>query len=151
MRGAVQFQSTPPVRGATRPRRCNHGYAGVSPDLCGLHHCRRALGPTGLSGRGDRDLVRDHGDCAGELHGKHSGALRDYAICEYDYSMRPAANALKLDTSDARTFMVATQRWKLIHFRGGFRPMLFDLVNDPDELIDLGASDAHGEIIENIT
>ena len=38
--------------------------------------------------------------------------------------------------------MIADKRWKLIHAIG-FRPMLFDLVNDPDELNDLGADPAY--------
>jgi len=84
------------------------------------------------------------------LHGRQKGALHDYVICEYDFSMRPAAAKLNLSTTDAHTFMVATREWKLIHFRGGFRPMLFDLVNDPDELNDLGASAEHEEIIDKL-
>ncbi len=34
--------------------------------------------------------------------------------------------------------MVFDGRWKYIHATG-FRPMLFDLVADPDEFVDLGA------------
>ena len=33
--------------------------------------------------------------------------------------------------------MVATRDWKLVH-APGYPPVLFDLVNDPDELTDLG-------------
>jgi arylsulfatase A-like enzyme len=81
------------------------------------------------------------------LHGRQEAPLRDCVVCEYDYSMRPLADALKLDTREARTFMVADRDWKMIHFEGGFRPMLFDLRNDPDELVDLGESAAHEEVI----
>lgn len=42
--------------------------------------------------------------------------------------------------------MVADKRWKLIHFEGGFRPMLFDLQTDPEEFVDLGASPDHAEV-----
>ncbi|MCB1385832.1 MAG: sulfatase-like hydrolase/transferase [Nitratireductor sp.] len=84
------------------------------------------------------------------LHGRQQGALRGFAICEYDYSMRPAAARLGLSTRDARIFMVATREWKLIHFEGGFRPMLFDLVNDPGELADLGDSGAHRAIVDRL-
>jgi hypothetical protein len=48
---------------------------------------------------------------------------------------------------DAVMFMVADWRWKLIHFEGGYRPMLFDMEADPQELVDLGASAAHEEVI----
>lgn len=81
------------------------------------------------------------------LHGRQDAAPRDHVICEYDYSASPLAARLDLDPADARMFMIADRNWKLIHFEGGYRPMLYDLVNDPQELVDLGESDAHqGEI-----
>ncbi len=85
------------------------------------------------------------------LHGKLEGRLRSHAYCEYDYSMRPLATQFNLDTSDARTFMVTDGKWKLIHFDGGFRPMLFDLEADPDELEDLGANAEHLDTINRLT
>ena len=68
---------------------------------------------------------------------------RDAVYCEYDYSASPLAGKLELHPDDARMFMVFDGRWKMIHFEGGFRPMLFDLDTDPGELEDLGASPAH--------
>lgn len=44
-------------------------------------------------------------------------------------------------------FMVADKHWKLIHCEGGFRPILFDLQNDPDERVDLAEDPDHQEII----
>jgi len=38
--------------------------------------------------------------------------------------------------------MVRDRRWKYIHAEG-FRPILFDLDSDRDELVDLGAAPAH--------
>ncbi len=70
------------------------------------------------------------------LHGK-TPEWRDYVISEYDYSVTPQASALGLEPSDCRLFMVFDGRYKLMHAEGGFRPMLFDLQSDPDELIDL--------------
>jgi len=67
---------------------------------------------------------------------------RDYAISEYDYScqvFRPETGRTPLD---CRTYMVATRDWKFIH-APGFPPALFDLANDPDELVDLGTSPDH--------
>ena len=46
--------------------------------------------------------------------------------------------------------MVVTDSWKFVHAEGGFRPMLFDLETDPDELHDLGDSAEHAEIIETM-
>ncbi|MFD1194463.1 sulfatase-like hydrolase/transferase [Seohaeicola saemankumensis] len=71
---------------------------------------------------------------------------RDAVFCEYDYSATPLANKLGLHPKLARMFMVFDGRWKMIHFEGGFRPMLFDLDSDPGEVDDLGASDAHADI-----
>ena len=82
------------------------------------------------------------------LHGRDRKALRDYVICEMDFSSSPLADKLGLGVRDAVMFMVADKKWKLTHFEGGFRPMLFDLEEDPDELVDLGESEAHAHVIE---
>jgi arylsulfatase A-like enzyme len=66
---------------------------------------------------------------------------RAYTISEYDYSMQPAAAKLGVAPRDARLFMIADRRWKLIH-AVGFPPLLFDLETDPDELVDRGADPA---------
>jgi arylsulfatase A-like enzyme len=55
--------------------------------------------------------------------------------------MQPAATKLGVAPRDARLFMIADRRWKLIH-AVGFAPMLFDLETDPDELVDRGAEPA---------
>jgi len=75
------------------------------------------------------------------LHGRGDADWRKYAISEYDYATRDARIELGLDQADARLIMVRDRRWKYIHAEG-FRPMLFDLEADPDELIDLGADEA---------
>jgi arylsulfatase A-like enzyme len=71
------------------------------------------------------------------LRGGSSSGWRTYTISEYDYSIQPAAETLGIAPRDARLFMIADKRWKLIH-AVGFRPMLFDLKTDPDELDDRG-------------
>ncbi|MBV7380614.1 sulfatase-like hydrolase/transferase [Maritimibacter dapengensis] len=81
------------------------------------------------------------------LHGT-GNPDREVSFCEYDFGHTPQAEAMKLAPNDARMFMVATRDWKLIHFEGGFRPILFDLANDPNELVDLGKSPDHAEHIE---
>ncbi|MEX0368645.1 MAG: sulfatase/phosphatase domain-containing protein, partial [Ruegeria sp.] len=82
------------------------------------------------------------------LHGDTPDRWRDYVVSEYDYSGTPAAAALDLDPRAARLFMLADKRWKFVHADGGFRPLLFDLENDPDELNDLGASPDHQDIVD---
>lgn len=81
------------------------------------------------------------------LHGQRPETLRDFVICEYDYSASPIADKLGMNARDAVMFMVADKEYKLIHFEGGARPILFDLANDPNELTDLGDSPAHADII----
>ena len=70
------------------------------------------------------------------LHGR-TPRWRDFLISEYDYSITPMRDVVGVAPRDARLFMVFDGRFKLIHAEGGFRPMLFDLENDPDELDDL--------------
>ena len=64
---------------------------------------------------------------------------RDYAVSEYDYATRQSRLELGVNQTDARLLMIFDGRWKYIHAEG-FRPLLFDLQNDPDELHDLGAA-----------
>ncbi len=52
------------------------------------------------------------------------------------------AGQLGVAPRDARLFMVFDGRWKMMHAEGGFRPMLFDTLTDPDEVNDLGADPA---------
>jgi arylsulfatase A-like enzyme len=75
---------------------------------------------------------------------------RGYVISEYDYSATPQAVKLGVDPKDARLFMVFDGRYKMMHSAAGFRPMLFDLKEDPDEFYDLGESSEHSEIIEKL-
>jgi arylsulfatase A-like enzyme len=73
--------------------------------------------------------------------GRPPHAWRRAVFSEYDYAMLPVAAKLGVEPRNARLFMVADKRWKYIH-APGFRPMLFDLRSDPQELRDLGADPA---------
>jgi len=84
------------------------------------------------------------------LHGVEPESWREFAISEFDYSATAMAVELGLEPRDARLFMVADKRWKFMHAEGGFRPMLFDMENDPDEFEDLGNSAAHQDVIERM-
>lgn len=72
-------------------------------------------------------------------------ALRDAAVSEIDYSFREARLELGQDPRRCRGYMVRTKRWKYV-FWEGFRDQLFDLEEDPQELRDLGASEATREV-----
>ncbi|WP_255519440.1 sulfatase-like hydrolase/transferase [Alexandriicola marinus] len=82
------------------------------------------------------------------LRDRDAGPVRDYVICEYDFSGSPLAEVLDVEPDAARIFMIADKSWKLIHFESGDRPMLFDLENDPDELNDLGTDPDSKDVID---
>ncbi|PSL21991.1 sulfatase-like hydrolase/transferase [Shimia abyssi] len=75
---------------------------------------------------------------------------REFAVSEYDYSATPQAVKLGVEPRDARLFMVFDGRYKLMHAEGGFRPMLFDLQQDPEEFHDLAKGDAHEAEIDRL-
>ncbi len=79
------------------------------------------------------------------LRGETPDMWRDFVISENDYGISPGTAAFAATVDDPRQFMVATRQWKYIHAQG-FRPMLFDLEADPNELNDLGLSAAHSDI-----
>jgi arylsulfatase A-like enzyme len=67
---------------------------------------------------------------------------REFAISEYDYATREARELLGITQDKAQLFMIRDARWKMIYAEG-FRPMLFDLEGDPQELLDLGGNPNH--------
>ena len=82
------------------------------------------------------------------LQGKTVLNWREYAISEFDYSPTPMAVTLKVKPKDARIFMVADKKWKFMHAEGGFRPMLFDLENDPHEYLDIASDPNYSNILD---
>jgi arylsulfatase A-like enzyme len=72
---------------------------------------------------------------------------REYAVSEYDYSITPAATKLGTTARESHLVMICDDHWKFVH-ADGFRPMLFDLEADPDELVDLGGGSDHDEILD---
>jgi len=72
-------------------------------------------------------------------------AWRDAVFSELDYSFREARLILKRNPHECRAMMVRTERWKYVWWQD-FRPMLFDLANDPHEQKDLGADPVHADI-----
>jgi arylsulfatase A-like enzyme len=74
------------------------------------------------------------------LRGAKPASWRSFVISEYDYSIQ-YGGAFDTAPRDERLFMVADKDWKYIHAIG-YRPMLYDLRNDPQELRDVGADPA---------
>ena len=87
------------------------------------------------------------------LNGK-TPEWREFLISEFDYSGSMVGKTIseeyELPPKDCRLFMVFDGRWKMMHAEGGFRPMLFDLQNDPDEFVDLGKGDDHDDEITRL-
>ena len=85
------------------------------------------------------------------LHGDVTDLDRDCVICEVDYSASTFAGALKAGVRGMIGVMIADKSWKLIQFDSGDAPLLFDLVNDPDELTDLGRDPAYADTVAAMT
>lgn len=85
------------------------------------------------------------------LHGMSDDTGRDYVFCEYDYGPSGIGKMLNSDVRKSHMFMIANDKWKLMLFESGDRPMLFDLENDPQELHDLGDSNAHADVITTLS
>ncbi|MBM3554429.1 MAG: alkaline phosphatase family protein [Alphaproteobacteria bacterium] len=79
------------------------------------------------------------------LRGPAPRTWREAAVAELDYSFREARRLLGRGANDCRAIMIRTERWKYVEWIG-FRPQLFDLVEDPQEFVDRGADPA----LENV-
>ena len=81
----------------------------------------------------------------GVLRDETETEWRDFAISEIDFSDRGPRTLLDVHPYECRAHMLRTDRWKyILHER--FRPQLFDMVDDPDELVDLGADPGYESV-----
>ncbi len=62
-------------------------------------------------------------------------------MSELDYSFRRAGLDLQMPPDKARAWVMRSKRWKYVLYEG-LQPQLFDLENDPRELVDRGADPA---------
>ena len=76
--------------------------------------------------------------------------FRQYAFSEYDYSMRRASTELKVTVGDARMVMIRDARYKYTYVQD-MRPMLFDLLADPQELQDLATDPEYASTCERFS
>ncbi|RYH01453.1 phosphonate monoester hydrolase [Salipiger sp. IMCC34102] len=106
------------------------------------------LAPTFMAAMGcpPKPHVVEGRDLAPILQGVE-GFSRRYAISQHDYHWSEMARTLDQPQEHAHTTMIFDGRWKYIRCEG-FRPVLFDLQGDPQELTDLGASEIpeHSEV-----
>lgn len=75
------------------------------------------------------------------LHGEAPDDWRTYTISEIDYSDHGARLMLDIPPYDCRAYMIRDERYKFV-LHELYRPQLFDLQNDPNELVDLGEDEA---------
>ncbi len=73
------------------------------------------------------------------------GSWREAAFCELDYAFRQARRLMLRAPDECRAWMVRDTQWKYIQWQG-LRPQLFNLVDDPGEMIDLGADPAQAPV-----
>jgi arylsulfatase A-like enzyme len=83
------------------------------------------------------------------LHGEPPADWRKVLFSEYDYSMQDVRLKLNQPIEQCRLFMVYDGRWKYVH-ASGFRPMLYDLVEDPQEFIDRGDDPDCRDVVERL-
>ncbi len=78
------------------------------------------------------------------LHGR-GGWARDYTVASLDYAYREARQLLGRGVNECHGLMLRDGGYKYIHWQG-YRPQLFDLRQDPDELHDLGADPGREDV-----
>ena len=83
------------------------------------------------------------------MKGESTKDWKEFVFSEIDYAFNEARKILNIGASDARAFMIRNNDWKYIYYKG-FEPQLFDLKNDPDEFNDLGKSENHSKIREEM-
>ena len=83
------------------------------------------------------------------LRGETPPDWRKVVFSEYDYCMQDVRLKLNQPIEQCRLFMVFDGRWKYIH-ASGFRPMLYDLLEDPQELTDRGEDPACADVIARL-
>ncbi|MFC6674269.1 sulfatase-like hydrolase/transferase [Marinobacterium aestuariivivens] len=74
---------------------------------------------------------------------------RPVVFTESDYARLPVSTMLDQDPYRARMTMAFDGRYKFVHCPG-YRPILFDLANDPSEFVDLGADPGYASIREQL-
>ncbi|MFN3147302.1 MAG: sulfatase-like hydrolase/transferase [Paracoccaceae bacterium] len=82
------------------------------------------------------------------LHGD-TPPWRDTVFSELDYSFRQQRRDLGLPPHAARAYAMRDDRWNFV-FHERFPPQLFDLTNDPDELVDLGRDPGYAPVCRDL-
>ena len=79
------------------------------------------------------------------IRGNQLNDWRKSVFSEIDYGLHSARDELELGPHEARAFMIRTEKWKYIYYKG-FSPQLFNLERDPNEFEDLGQNQNYEKI-----
>jgi len=71
------------------------------------------------------------------IRGEAEAPWRDYVISELDFTGRDFWRTFNIPYTEARGYVIRTERWKYV-LHECFRPQLYDMLNDPQEQVDLG-------------
>ncbi|MFQ5623514.1 MAG: alkaline phosphatase family protein [Paracoccaceae bacterium] len=89
------------------------------------------------------------------LAGRTPVDWRDSISIELDFGDPETPTAwqeeMGLTLREANLAILRENRFKLIHFNGGYPPLLFDLENDPDEMRDLAGDPEHADTVLRLT
>lgn len=79
------------------------------------------------------------------LFGQQPADWRQHVVCEYDFAFQDSRIELQVRPIDAWMRMIFDGRWKYVLIEN-FRPMLYDLESDPQELHDLGGAPGYDDV-----
>jgi choline-sulfatase len=113
---------------------------GITPSFCETPVDLLDLFPTILEGAGI--------DPTPEMQNRTGRSLLQVATSKPEPD-RPILSEYHAAGSNSAGFMLRKGRWKYHHYVG-FRPELFDLQEDPEELRDLAEDPAHAGVLENM-
>ena len=88
------------------------------------------------------------------LDGQEPSDWRSHVFCEFDLAnpVSPTRyqSQLGLKMREANLAIIRTERFKLVHFNGGLPPLLFQLEDDPGELINVAADPAYSQTLQSM-
>jgi len=76
--------------------------------------------------------------------------MADLAEMPKPYGRRALMASLQMREAEGRRKMVRTREWKYVHDAMGDRDELYDMVNDPWELVNVAADPAHRDIVADL-